>query len=391
VTTLAAWLGCGAALLAGGAAVLGWRHHAQARRREAAAAKAQRVLLEADLHDAAQALAAAPCGLAVLDAGGNVRSMNRCARELLAIETEPVGRRLGDLVPWPQFVAVVEDARRAAAARHAELEGEQAEGVRAISVAVGVEPLRGGGCVVTLDDLSRVRRLESLRRDFVANVSHELKTPLAAIQGLVETIQGDPEMPVATRERFLERIHIQSERLSSLVRDLLALSRLDEEQGLVRDVEPCDLAAMVQAVVHELGPLAERRGLVLDAQLPGAGCFVAADTEALRQVVTNLVDNAVKYTAKGSVRAVVAANGTYARFEVIDTGIGLGPADRDRIFERFYRVDRARSRDDGGTGLGLSIVKNTVLALGGRLGVDSELGKGSTFWVELPLAEGGAG
>jgi two-component system phosphate regulon sensor histidine kinase PhoR len=269
-------------------------------------------------------------------------------------------------------------------------------------LAVRVTPLPGLGCVVGIDDQSRLKRLESLRRDFVANVSHELKTPLAAIQGFVETMQDDPEMPAATRQRFLERIARQTERLTTLVGDLLTLSRLDDDGGHDEPVPPCDFAAVLRDTVRDLQPLAEKRTLHLLADVPDDGVWVRAEREALRQVAGNLIDNALKYTPAGGRVAVVLGSGVGAeagsggqaafvgvrcRLEVSDTGIGLSPEDQERVFERFYRVDRARSRDLGGTGLGLSIVKNTVRNLGGEVGVRSVLGKGSTFWVELPVAE----
>jgi two-component system phosphate regulon sensor histidine kinase PhoR len=195
----------------------------------------------------------------------------------------------------------------------------------------------------------------------------------------------DGAMPEATRQRFLERIARQTERLSTLVGDLLTLSRLDDDGGEDAQRPPCDFAAVVGDTLRDLASLAERRGLTLTCTLPDQALWVRADREALRQVAGNLVDNALKYTpAGGAVRVTVVPREGRALLEVADTGIGLSPQDQQRVFERFYRVDRARSRDLGGTGLGLSIVKNTVKSLGGDIGVRSRLGHGSTFWVELP-------
>jgi len=238
--------------------------------------------------------------------------------------------------------------------------------------------------LVEIQDHSLLQRLESLRRDFVANVSHELKTPLAAIKGFVETILDDDRMPSDIRRRFLEKVHQQTERLATLVSDLLTLSRLDDDPGL-RSGEPCNLLEVIADTLRDLAPIAENREIRLESTIPDDPVLIHGDRESLRQLVGNLVDNALKYTPeRGTVTVQLSCDPGKARLEVADTGIGMSAGDQERVFERFYRVDRARSRELGGTGLGLSIVKNTALTLGGDIGVRSELGVGSMFWVELP-------
>jgi two-component system phosphate regulon sensor histidine kinase PhoR len=361
-----------------------------AARRAAAAAAAAQTSLERDLTSAraevarlVEALGGAGDGLIVLDVDGRVVATNPAAQELAALPPACEGRRLDDVLAWAPLHRAIDATRADGTVRTFELDGTTANGR---VLAVRVRALPGLGTVVGIDDTSRLRRLESLRRDFVANVSHELKTPLAAIQGFVETLLDDAAMPEATRVRFLERIARQTERLTTLVRDLLTLSRLDDEGESAADQPPCDLTAVVADTLRDLAPLAERRGVVLGGALPDHATWVRADREALRQVAGNLIDNAIKYTGQGGqVRAVLRVHDGRARLEVVDTGIGLSPDDQQRVFERFYRVDRARSRDLGGTGLGLSIVKNTVKGLGGDVGVHSRLGHGSTFWVELPV------
>lgn len=329
-------------------------------------------------------LAGAGEGLIVLDEAGAVVAANVAATELAGLPAAGCrGRRLGELVPWPGLHDAIERAWRSGEGEDFELDDPL--GGRALAIRVRVMP--GLACVVGIDDQSRLKRLESLRRDFVANVSHELKTPLAAIQGFVETMLDDPEMPAATRHRFHERIARQAERLTTLVGDLLTLSRLDEQTTPGAPVAPCDLGAVVRDILRDLSPLAGRRGLHLRSTLPEQPATVRADREALQQVAGNLIDNALKYTPEGGrVTVQVGTRDGRVVLEVTDTGIGLSPADQERVFERFYRVDRARSRDVGGTGLGLSIVKNTVRNLGGEVGVRSLLGQGSTFWVALPPA-----
>jgi two-component system phosphate regulon sensor histidine kinase PhoR len=324
-------------------------------------------------------------GLIVLDEADAVVATNQAATALASLPAQGCrGRQLVDVLPWPRLHEAVQRCRQTGADVGFEL--DDAIGGRTLAIRVRTVP--GRACVVCIDDQSRLKQLESLRRDFVANVSHELKTPLAAIQGFVETMLDDPDMPVATRHRFLERIARQADRLTTLVADLLTLSRLDEHTVVATAPEPCDLVGVVRDIVRDLIPLAERRGLHLRAVLPDAACAVRADREALQQVGGNLIDNAIKYTPTGgSVTVQVTRQNGRVLFEVADTGIGLSPEDQARVFERFYRVDRARSRDLGGTGLGLSIVKNTVLNLGGEVGVRSTLGKGSTFWVALPVGD----
>jgi two-component system, OmpR family, phosphate regulon sensor histidine kinase PhoR len=368
------------------AALVLWRRAAGAAAAAAVALQAgrqQAALRQAEIDRLVASLRGASDGLIVLDDLGCIVATNPAAIDLAALPPLDLrGRRLEDLVSWQALHQALQACRIDGGQQSFELVADDGAGR---TLAVRVHALAGLGSVVGIDDQSRLKRLESLRRDFVANVSHELKTPLAAIQGFVETMQDDPDMPLATRIRFLDRIARQSERLATLVGDLLTLSRLDEDLGPRRELEPVDLVAVLRDTLRDLQPLADRREQALAAQLPAAAIWVRAEREALRQVAGNLIDNAIKYTPPGG-RVTVSTRhgGDRVRCEVTDTGIGLSAEDQERVFERFYRVDRARSRDLGGTGLGLSIVKNTVKTLGGEVGVRSELGQGSTFWVELP-------
>ncbi|MXX76617.1 MAG: PAS domain-containing protein [Holophagales bacterium] len=246
------------------------------------------------------------------------------------------------------------------------------------------EPVEGA--VAVIHDITELERLESVRRDFVSNVSHELKTPLTAIRGYVETLlDGDP-IDGPTRGRFLRKIRRQSNRLGALVSDLLTLSRI--ESSIEPPEKVLDLRSAAGEVLNLLGPASEERGLELVAEFPDEAVEVLGEEEAIRQALSNLVDNAVKYSSAGG-RVVVrlqARNGR-AVLEVEDRGPGIASEHLDRIFERFYRVDRARSRELGGTGLGLAIVKNVARRHGGGVEVESERGRGSTFRLWLPAAE----
>jgi two-component system, OmpR family, phosphate regulon sensor histidine kinase PhoR len=240
-----------------------------------------------------------------------------------------------------------------------------------------------GRIVVTMTDITQRRRLEVLRRDFVANASHELKTPVAAVRVLAETLlTALPEDPEAGR-RFAERIGREAERLDILVRDLLDLSRV--ERGAL-DVEPVDLVGLVKEVASGYGDRAEERRIRLDTELQ-PGVAMRGDRAQLGLLLSNLLDNALRYTsAKGIVCVRLNASESRAVLQVADTGEGIPASELPRVFERFYRVDKARARQTGGTGLGLAIVRHVAEAHGGAVRVESELGQGSTFTVTLPSA-----
>jgi len=242
------------------------------------------------------------------------------------------------------------------------------------------------GAVAVIHDITELERLESVRRDFVSNVSHELKTPLTAIRGYVETLLDAGPIDGPTRGRFLRKIRRQSNRLGALVSDLLTLSRIESSTEPPEEV--LDLRLAAAEVLNLLGPASEERGIELVAEFPDEAGRVRGEEEAVRQALSNLVDNAVKYSSAGG-RVVVRLQAQSGRavLEVEDRGPGIASEHLDRIFERFYRVDRARSRELGGTGLGLAIVKNVARRHGGGVEVESERGRGSTFRLWLPAAE----
>jgi len=242
------------------------------------------------------------------------------------------------------------------------------------------------GVIIVLYNISNLRRLERVRTDFVANVSHELKTPLTSIQGYVETLLDGAVHDPGNNVRFLDKIRVHVRRLSSLVSDLLSLARI-ESPALVTADDPVDWGEVVaESATRRRDPMAARR-LKFKLDLPDSPVIVRGDPEAMRQVIDNLLDNAINYTPEGgAIDVSVDLFGDSGRVTIRDTGIGI-PADAlPRIFERFYRVDRGRSRELGGTGLGLSIVRNLLLRMRGEVDVASRVGVGSTFTVTLPLA-----
>jgi two-component system phosphate regulon sensor histidine kinase PhoR len=240
------------------------------------------------------------------------------------------------------------------------------------------------GAILVFHDLTRLKQLENTRQEFVANVSHELRTPLSLIKGFVETLlegaKNDPELS----SRFLQTIEKHTDRLTYLIEDLLTISRL-ESGGAVMNMQPVDLHNVVSHALDDLKSKAAEKQATIENLVP-TGLWAKADAERLHQVFSNLVENAIKYGRQGGKVAVGAQDTSDSKVEawVRDDGPGIPAEARERVFERFYRVDRARARETGGTGLGLAIVKHIVQAHGGEVWVKSELGEGATFFLTLP-------
>ena len=313
-------------------------------------------------------------GVLAIDERGMVIRINQRARSLLGAMTPlPFAREL--LPREPELREAIEQALAGASTAPAEVSMHER------TVAVASRPLLTGGGVVTVLDLTMLRRLETIRRDFVANVSHELKTPLTAVSGYAETLLDDGIAP-DERRRFVETIYENATRMQRIVDDLLDLSRI-ESGGWRPNVMRVDVAAIVSDVFTAVLPAADAKGLALVANVAPDATHVRVDPTAFRQILTNLVENAVRYTREGSVTLRTRAGDGGVWVEVSDTGIGIAPEHLPRIFERFYRVDAGRSRDEGGTGLGLAIVRHLVDAHGGRIEATSAVGRGTTVSVHL--------
>jgi two-component system phosphate regulon sensor histidine kinase PhoR len=242
--------------------------------------------------------------------------------------------------------------------------------------------------VAVCHDTTELMRLEEVRRDFVANASHELRTPLAAIRGFAETLLDSASLSPADQKSYLEVINRHALRLSNLVEDLLELSTIESRTSKL-EIGPVDVSTVASNWIADSQLRLEERRIEVVTHIEGSP-IALADARAVDQVLGNLLDNAMKYTEPGgSIAMTIEERRGRVRVSVSDTGIGIPPEDTSRIFERFYRVDRARSRALGGTGLGLSIVKHLVQAMGGEMLVQSELGRGSTFTFSLPRAEEG--
>jgi two-component system sensor histidine kinase SenX3 len=282
---------------------------------------------------------------------------------------------------------LIADVRRTGVIRDEELELPRGPlGPGTIMLQVRVAQVGPGLLLVLAEDRTQARRLEAIRRDFVVNVSHELKTPVGALSLLAETVQDAADDPVAVR-RFAGRMVNESQRLSALVQEILELSRL-QVAGALKEIVVVDVDAVVAEAVDRAQTGAAAKGMSFDVG-GEAGSQVFGDHAMLVQAVRNLLDNAVAYSPDGThVGVGVRTRDGLVEIAVVDQGIGISAEEQDRVFERFYRVDPARSRDTGGTGLGLSIVKHVAADHGGDVQVWSQPGRGSTFTVRLPAAAG---
>lgn len=325
-------------------------------------------------------------GVAVVDAAERVLFCNQSFCEALALSPGACENRpLLEVVRNPQLVSVIRDAL---AGRQGAATEVTLGTLRPRSFTATAAPIRSdqhAGAVLVLHDISEIRRLERVRQDFVANVSHEFKTPLTAIQGFAETLLSGALEDAENSRRFLGIIRDHAARLARLTDDLLKLARMDAGKLEIRN-EPVRVDELVEALVETSRFHAEQRGLELRAEVAEGIPRVRGDMGRLQELLQNLVDNALHYTpAGGRVLLQAARAGDEVVFSVRDTGIGIPEGEQARIFERFYRVDASRSREAGGTGLGLAIARHLAEAQGGRLWVESEVGAGSTFYVALPV------
>jgi two-component system phosphate regulon sensor histidine kinase PhoR len=328
-------------------------------------------------------------GVLVLDAEGRMLLVNPALRGTLKLSPNAEGRAALELIRNAELQGILERAQTGRGPVTGEIETTGTQPRRLLVHAASLPPLgdKPQGLLAVFVDVSEIRRLESLRKDFVANVSHELRTPITAVRSAVDTLRltltGDP----SASERFVDIIDRNAQRLGALVEDLLDLSRI-ESKDYRPEAKPVSLRLVSDQVVNMLRTRVEEKRLEVSNEIAAELPHARADRRALEQVFTNLLDNAIKYCPQGaSVRLRARRAEGALRVEIADTGPGIDPRHQPRLFERFYRVDSGRSRDMGGTGLGLSIVKHLIEAMDGTIGVESTPGRGATFWFTLPVAE----
>ncbi len=325
-------------------------------------------------------------GVLVVDGDGRLRLANDAARRMLNLEDNLLGRHYVEAVRQPGVVGQLGSA----------LKGEQRSPIEvpldAPGAAGGTRIFRaqatpaspdGGGAVLVLHDISDLRRVDRVRRDFVANVSHELRTPLTAVRGYVEALMEEPIEP-AQRQKFLEVIDRHTGRMERLVRDLLRLARLDAQQETA-DIHSVDVAMLLRSASTDLAERIERQKLLVDITVAADAASIDADPTKMHDALRNLIENAVNYSEEGGrIELEARAEGNRALLSVGDHGPGIPAVDLGRVFERFYRVDKSRTRDPGGTGLGLSIVRHLVELHGGKVSAANRPEGGAIFTIALP-------
>jgi two-component system phosphate regulon sensor histidine kinase PhoR len=325
-------------------------------------------------------------GVLVVDGDGRLRLANDAAQRMLNLESNLLGRHYLEAVRQPGVVGQLGAA----------LKGEHRPPIEvpldAVSAASGPRIFRaqatpasadGGGAVLVLHDISDLRRVDRVRRDFVANVSHELRTPLTAVRGYVEALMEETLEP-EQRRKFLGVIDRHTGRMEGLVRDLLRLARLDAQQETA-EVHAIDVATLFRSVVTDLSERIERQKVHIAITIDPAAAVIDADPTKMHDALRNLIENAVNYSAEGGcVELGARVEGDRALLSVGDFGPGVPEADLGRVFERFYRVDKSRTRDPGGTGLGLSIVRHLVELHGGRVSAANRDEGGAIFTISLP-------
>lgn len=331
-------------------------------------------------------LKAIPCAVVAVDRDKKIVMTNTMAAHFLGLDEDSEGRYFIEIVRNASLETLIDTA--IASGKNVENEmpvaGTDGGSIYNINVAPIKNENRVTGAVLLAQDITEIRQLERMRRDFTANVSHELKTPLTVINGFLETIKNEKDLNGQTRDRFLDIISLETDRLSRLIGDILTLSEIEAET--LSRIENVDVDECIESSAQLLLGKAKEKHITLESSLDCGRCNLLGSADRVSQMAINLIDNAIKYTPEGG-KVSIAANktGNNCIITVEDNGIGISIKDQRRLFERFYRTDKSRSRELGGTGLGLSIVKHIVSSMNGSVSVKSQLGKGSVFTVMLQI------
>lgn len=338
--------------------------------------------LERDRGRMAAILAGMIEGVIVVDQAGRLQLVNLAAQDMLKMPETPIGRHYVESIGQPAIADLVTAALFGTTAESREFSSPRDASRTVIARAAPVAAGSAHGVVLVLHDVTELKRVDKVRRDFVANVSHELRTPLTAIRGYVEAL-SEGDTTADENQRFLDIIARHAKRMERLVQDLLRLARLEAGQEIL-ELTSCDLKALIQSVAADVDPAFESKDQQFTLSVAADASRVSADPVKLHDVMRNLLANASAYSPEGSTINVVTRRAAdRVAIDVIDQGPGIPEADRTRVFERFYRVDKSRARDPGGTGLGLSIVKHLTELHGGRVSVTNRPEGGACFTVEL--------
>ena len=342
--------------------------------------------LEAERAHTAAILAGMVEGVLAVDRHGRLRLVNQAARQMLNLESDLLGRHYVEAVRQPGVVQQLGAALKGESRPPIEVPldfGHNMAGGPRIFRAQATPASTEGGAVLVLHDISDLRRVDRVRRDFVANVSHELRTPLTAVRGYVEALMEEPLDP-QQRKQFLEVIDRHTGRMERLVRDLLRLARLDAHQETA-EPHPVDVEALFRSASADLSERIEKQKVLVEVKIEPAAAVIEADPTKMHDALRNLIENAVNYSSEGGLVELGArVEDGSVLLTVADHGPGVPDADLGRVFERFYRVDKSRARDPGGTGLGLSIVRQLIDLHGGRVRADNRKDGGAIFTISLP-------
>jgi two-component system phosphate regulon sensor histidine kinase PhoR len=327
-------------------------------------------------------------GIMLTNERGEILLLNPSIRKLFFIESSPEGRKPLEVIRNNAIQEIVDRVlheNREVITQEVSISMPEQKTIMINGVPI-IKDNVIEGAVFVFHDITELKRLEEIRKDFVANVSHELRTPISSIKGYAETLLDGKVDNENTVKEFLSIIYQDSNRLANLIDDLLDLSKI--ESGKMKlEFEPLEILPIINRCVNVLGKSAKDKSLSVKLDIPANLLKVLGDHKRLSQVFLNLLDNAIKYTPEGgSITVSAASKENIVQVDISDTGIGIAEKDLPRIFERFYRVDKARSRELGGTGLGLSIVKHIIQAHNGQVWVQSTLGQGSTFSFTIPIA-----
>ncbi|AHM56355.1 alkaline phosphatase synthesis sensor protein PhoR [Peptoclostridium acidaminophilum DSM 3953] len=328
-------------------------------------------------------------GIIAVDSRENVMLMNQKAKDMLGYGRDETEDKILDFIVSDKYMlSVIKNliSRRESSMQTIEEDGGHFLNIRVDPIVIEDEVDIAIGSIVNIEDITERKRLEMVRSDFVANVTHELKTPLTSISGFVETLKGYDDIRPEVRNRFLEIIEIETNRLRNLIDDILTLSFVESNETKKNpNLNDINLWEVYGEVCEIIAHLAEKKNIKIGSYFEKKDIVIPSNRDYIKQLFLNLVENAVKYTPEdGSVFVSVIERKNSIEIRVKDTGIGIPAQDIPRIFERFYRVEKARSRKIGGTGLGLAIVKHIVLSLNGTIKVESEINKGSEFIIEIP-------
>lgn len=332
-----------------------------------------------------------PEGIIAVDTQKNIMLINPSAREIFHIKEKEqiIGKNILENIRNHQFYKVMNDIliNQEREPIEIKIDASETKILRISSAPIRYiskyERIRG--IILIIEDITQLRKLENVRRDFIANVSHELKTPITSIRGFVETLRSGEVQDENMQKRFLEIIDLESERLIRLVEDILTLSDLENNLELIQ-MEKIDVKETLNEIIAIMRQLASKKEITIRSNIEENMNLLYFTKDKFKQMMINLIDNAIKYTPKGGKVEVNAyQNKNQLQIEIKDTGIGIPKEDIPRLFERFYRVDKARSRSAGGTGLGLAIVKHILQLMNGKIKVESELGKGTSFILFIPI------